>query len=405
MQLTLFQHVIVVLLTAVPDICAIQVGSAGRRARSSLRRSGARASLSLTRGQVRSQQAASKTSLVHRTAYFGLIQVGSPSQNFSVVFDTGSGNLLVPGEACLSEACLVHSRFVRSESSSAKKVSCDGYLPKQTEALNDDEEDEVSITFGTGEIWGECVQDKVCLGPICDTGSFIATTYESRTPFQMFAFDGVLGLARGPMSQGPDFNTVARLTQRRVLRQSLFAVFMSEYEDEASEVTFGEIKEDHLASNIVWVPVARNSGYWEVQVGDITLDEHPQELCRDCYAAVDTGTSELAGPSDVIDRLAEKLSVRRDCSNMNSLPRLGFLIGGHILNLEPKDYIDEKGSLCVVSLMPLDVPPPKGPLFVFGIPFLERFYTIYDDESGSIGFAMARHPRRTTRLIELPRAY
>lgn len=351
--------------------------------------------------------AASKTSVVHRTAYFGLIQVGSPGQNFSVVFDTGSGNLLVPGESCLSEACLVHSRFVRSNSSSAKKVSCDGSRLNANAELKEDEEDEVSITFGTGEIWGECVQDRICLGPICDTGSFIATTYESRTPFQLFAFDGVLGLARSPMSQGPDFSLVGRLTTRRVLRQSLFSVFMSDA-DEASEVTFGEVKEQHMASNIVWVPVARDSGYWEVQVGDITLDEHPQELCKNCFAAVDTGTSELAGPSEVVDLLGEKLSVRRDCSNMHKLPRLGFLIGGHILNLEPREYIDQRDGICVVSLMPLDVPPPKGPLFVFGIPFLERFYTIYDDEAGRIGFALARHHNQVRSdseigLIELPK--
>jgi len=44
--------------------------------------------------------------------------------------------------------------------------------------------------------------------------------------------------------------------------------------------------------------------------------------------------------------------------------------------------------------MSLDVPPPKGPLFIFGDPFLRRFVTIYDRGSGSgarIGFAVAKH--------------
>merc|ERR1719428_2640758 len=46
--------------------------------------------------------------------------------------------------------------------------------------------------------------------------------------------------------------------------------------------------------------------------------------------------------------------------------------------------------------MNLDVPPPKGPLFIFGDPFLRRFVTIYDRSGGGsgsprVGFAVANH--------------
>merc|ERR1719221_1724510 len=50
---------------------------------------------------------------MHKMAYFGLVEVGTPRQAFSVVFDTGSGNLIVPGSDCLSEACVTHRRFSR----------------------------------------------------------------------------------------------------------------------------------------------------------------------------------------------------------------------------------------------------------------------------------------------------
>merc|ERR1740121_2418890 len=41
--------------------------------------------------------------------------------------------------------------------------------------------------------------------------------------------------------------------------------------------------------------------------------------------------------------------------------------------------------------MALEVPPPKGPVFIFGDPFLRRFVTIYDRSKPAVGFAVARH--------------
>merc|ERR1740121_1099296 len=41
--------------------------------------------------------------------------------------------------------------------------------------------------------------------------------------------------------------------------------------------------------------------------------------------------------------------------------------------------------------MALDVPPPKGPVFIFGDPFLRRFVTIYDRSKPAVGFAVAKH--------------
>ncbi|KAM9234749.1 gastricsin isoform 2-T4 [Dugong dugon] len=50
-------------------------------------------------------------------AYFGEISIGTPPQNFLVLFDTGSSNLWVPSVYCQSQACTSHPRFNPSESS------------------------------------------------------------------------------------------------------------------------------------------------------------------------------------------------------------------------------------------------------------------------------------------------
>merc|ERR1719321_2197660 len=147
-----------------------------------------------------------------------------------------------------------------------------------------------------------------------------------------------------------------------------------------------------MASDMFWQPVSRQTGYWQVQIEDLTVNNERQGLCKNCQVAVDTGTSQLAGPTDVINDLSSRLNVKNDCSNYKDLPDLGFLVGEHIMNLKPQDYVDKGPDGCEVSLMPLDVPPPNGPLFIFGDPFLRKYYTAYDSANRKVGFATARHP-------------
>jgi hypothetical protein len=328
-----------------------------------------------------------KNKIVHKTAYYGEVQVGSPRQSFVVVFDTGSGNLMVPSTYCQSNACTMHQRFNRANSGTAKDIQADG-----SHAAKGAPRDQITVTFGTGEISGVFIQDDVCIGTLCSNVRFVAATDETDDPFTSFKFVGVLGLALPEMSQGPEFNFMGLLLQNKALKKPIFSVFLSDSDSEPSEITFGDIKGEHMVTDMFWAPVSRDSGYWQVQIDDITINNKKQSLCNDCQVAVDTGTSQLAGPTDVINDLSSRLNVKKDCTNYNSLPELGFVMGGnHILNLKPQDYVDKGEDGCDVSLMPLDVPPPNGPLFIFGDPFLRKYYTSYDRENKKVGFATARH--------------
>jgi len=324
--------------------------------------------------------------VVHKTAYYGRLEIGTPRQSFTVVFDTGSGNLMVPSTYCRSNACTMHKRYNRKNSATAEDIEADGSR-SQKGALRD----QITVTFGTGEISGVFLEDDVCIGSLCTNMRFVAATEETDDPFTSFKFDGVLGLALPQMSQGPGYSLMDHLVSSKVLRQNIFSVFLSDSDVESSEITFGGMKDEHMASGMFWQDVSRESGYWQVQIEDITIDNKKQSLCNDCQVAVDTGTSQLAGPTDVINDLSKRLNVKSDCSNYNNLPDLGFVIGENILNLKPQDYVDKGPDGCEVSLMPLDVPPPNGPLFIFGDPFLRKFYTAYDSANKRVGFATARH--------------
>merc|ERR1719388_214077 len=215
-----------------------------------------------------------KNVAVHKTAYFGALHLGTPKQKFSVVFDTGSGNLLVPGKDCMSTACLQHDRFDESSSSTMKEVNCDGSPMEGNESV-----DEVTIKFGTGEITGRCLEDRICVGSICSRGSFVAASDETAHPFAAFAFDGVLGLALPGMAQGASFSLLERLSSAGALKAPLFSVFLSDSDSEGSEIVFGETRADRMATDLFWVPVSKPTGYWQVQIEDVTLDDEKQKIC------------------------------------------------------------------------------------------------------------------------------
>lgn len=65
-----------------------------------------------------------------KTSYSGVLNVGTPSQEFRVVFDTGSGNIVLPAAECRSEACLVpdRRRFDMVASSTAVPINQDGSI-------------------------------------------------------------------------------------------------------------------------------------------------------------------------------------------------------------------------------------------------------------------------------------
>jgi len=317
--------------------------------------------------------------VIHKTAYWGTVKLGTPPQEFKVIFDTGSGNLILPAQSCDMPGCRPHKKYAPGSSSTSAQV------------VNEKGEGSTQISFGTGDISGDYYKDQFCIAEsLCTEVRFVAATAQSPEPFSETPFDGILGLGFKDLSMGERFNIVDDLNDGGELPQSTFAVFLTD--DGSSEITFGGYRPELLASDIVWSQVTRES-YWQVAVEDITFDGADTGLCgsRGCQVAVDTGTSMLAGPSDMVEKLSGKLGAKDDCSNFASLPKIGFRMGDKILNLSPDDYMDKSTGDCSFSLMSLDVPPPKGPLFIFGDPFLRRFVTIYDRSGPRVGFAVAKH--------------
>merc|ERR1719420_2786488 len=200
-----------------------------------------RSLIKMTHKRLRRRKSQSKSKTVHASEYYGKISIGTPPQEFLVVFDTGSGNLLLPSTECTDEACTSHKRFNSQLSKHAVQIAFAEQPDKPMTKGGD--RDVVTITFGTGEMSGVFIKDNICIGSICTHGDFVVATEESDEPFSLVPFDGIFGLSLPQMSEGPHFNILDCMIRDKVLKSNLFSVFFGASDAEESEITFGEFKQ------------------------------------------------------------------------------------------------------------------------------------------------------------------
>jgi hypothetical protein len=330
---------------------------------------------------------------INNSQYVGRIQVGEPKrgtkpQYFDVIFDSGSSNLWITSDACSSEACVLHKQFHPRKSRTYKKLDM-----------------EMSVQFGTGQIEGFLARDTFVLGPLrVHNQAFGQITNEIGAVFVSGKFDGILGLSFPSLSAAGYKPVFDSIISQKLLTNNMFSFYYTALPVQNSAILLGAPARDLYTGELQWIDVSKPL-YWEVNLIDIEYDGVSVGACKQkpCKAVVDTGTSLLTGPSQEVTKLLRKLHVNRDCTGQQHLKPITYILsdtkGEYRFTVEPEFYVLQSATrgrngkspkYCRAGLMALDVPQPRGPLFILGDVFMRKFYTVFDRDGHRMGFAPAK---------------
>lgn len=319
--------------------------------------------------------------------WFGSIQVGTPAQTFTVVFDTGSFSLEIPTTSCTT--CVNQKKFDGTKSSTFTD------LRKSS-----------TITFGTGvgvdpvvgnnwQLNLDEVEDTVSVaGLSAGKIEFFLITRQTPT-FDPDPFDGIMGLG---LQTGSFFQSLVNQGL-----PSLFSLFLTPNSVGNAELTLGGIDNSKFTGTPTFLPVTGAGSFWELTSSQVAVNGKTTSTLRVTQGIIfDSGTSNLVFPTAITEAIyalispnikpnsAEPGTFGIPCSQVSSLPAvIDFTFtttGGQPFNLTiPSEELSVGPFTSNRSLCQTLINAQDG-LSIIGGSLLKHYYSIWDVGNSRMGF-------------------
>lgn len=395
----------------------------------------------LNDGQVHPHSAAPHVVQLHRLrdqqsneiSYVGRIAIGNPrSTEVTVSFGTASDHTVLTPTECTGHGCLDHNRILPSASASPIIMDEDGMKVAQGRPYQANfVAAQSSFEQGAANVTGELYYETLCLGdgagrlmrssgasqlcaamgvaligagnrsdapfyhkplmrshkfsrPHAAPGTAANFTNTSDTPTRRMPHNGVVGLGLESRSMTPLLNFLGRLYHEGSGLKQEFGMFFGRH---GGEITFGGHSPEHLASPLSWAPVFKpEQGHWQIAIRSIRVGNHTLDACKHdgCRGIVDSASPNLQAPAFLTNEIEALTRLNHDtCIG----PDIHFdLDDGTSLTLRAKDYT---GRACKPKMVLLPTAQQTDDLIILGLPFLQRYYTVFDVSQKRISFGIA----------------
>ncbi|KAF9221225.1 acid protease [Gyrodon lividus] len=304
--------------------------------------------------------------------WFGTITIGTPPQTHTVVFDTGSGDLILPGFDC-DDSCDGHAIYNPAWSSTSVNLS-----------------EPFAIEYKNGDSgFGQLYTDNVTIVGLTATGQTIsvASHYSNGLRIDRFIADGLLGMGFQFISsrlQSPVFHALVAQGQTDE------PVFAFSFTATGPELYLGGTNQAMYTGDFTYAQLIELS-YWQVNMDSIVVNG--QTLLSDVACIIDTGSNLIHGhPKEVqvlyeaTGGIPEPVDNRFYAFPCDDVPSVSFIFGGtsfpmpaEAFNMGPSPSVP---LYCIGAIM-----ASNAPHWVIGTTFLKNVYTAFDVGNLRVGFA------------------
>lgn len=311
----------------------------------------------------------------NNAAWYGTVSVGNPPVQFTVVFDTGSADLILPGKNCKS-GCDGHKQYDTGVSSTSRALG---------KSFKKDYGEESVIS-------GEQVTDTVSIGEFIAEAQTLGVATHYPPNFQHFQADGILGLAFGSISVFPATPVLENLQSEDKKKPSVFAFKLAET---GSELMVGGTNDKLYTGEFTNVPVTKQ-GYWQTTLDAIVVNG--KSLFTNLEAVIDTGSTRISLTLKQAQEFYGTIPGSKDASAAagpghysfpcDDFPEVALTFGGKSFKMSKETLslgkLSEGSNECIGSIVGEDTGMDAA---VIGTAFLQNVYTAFDLGKNQIGFA------------------
>eukprot|EP00529_Nitzschia_sp_RCC80_P021465 CAMPEP_0113456344 /NCGR_PEP_ID=MMETSP0014_2-20120614/8838_1 /TAXON_ID=2857 /ORGANISM="Nitzschia sp." /LENGTH=413 /DNA_ID=CAMNT_0000347793 /DNA_START=57 /DNA_END=1298 /DNA_ORIENTATION=+ /assembly_acc=CAM_ASM_000159 len=315
--------------------------------------------------------------------YFGVVEIGSPPQEFTVIFDTGSSNLWIPKVGCSHCGIPFIGQKHKFDHDKSSTYTEDG--------------SDFEIMYGSGSVKGFFSLDDVLLADdiVINAQKFAEVTDAGGLgmAYSLGKFDGILGMGFSSISIGGAPTVFENAIKQNKVDQPIFSFYLGD--NGPGELTFGGYDSSKFEGELQSVKLDAAT-YWQITLDSVKAGDYSEESSDKITAIVDSGTSLITGPKAEISKIAAAVGATPnimgeytiDCKKLDEIPDIVFTIGGNDYTVPGKKAVIQAQGTCLFAFMGMDFPAP-GPQWILGDVFMREYYTVFNYVDKTIAFAKA----------------
>jgi len=322
--------------------------------------------------------------------YDGSISLGTPAQNFKMLFDTGSSDLWVMNSVSTCTSCNHSYPYTKYDHSKSSTYQANNTIFKDH--------------YGKGNATGYLSSDILTLA-----GLKVRVTFGEAVQVDSPGIsDGIFGLAYRSLSQEGVLPPFSVLWQEGVLDEYLFSIYLQRTTTAYGELLLGGINANHYRGSIYYTPIVDEAWYVIEMSGGAEVNG--QYYYGATRAIIDSGTSFLVGPPTDIANIAASLGASYSTyygvyvvSCTASLSDVYFSLGSgsdyKLCGVSASSYRYQYQDICYLGMEGGNVQDQYGnPMWILGDVFMREWYTIFDVGNSRMGFALVSSSNRFAKL-------